>query len=48
MNIVNNKRNNENSVVKFTQSKQKTLKAKNGNKYLKTNIDSEKVNLPNI
>jgi hypothetical protein len=46
-NIVNNKNINDNSVVIITKSKQKTLKPKNGNKYLRNN-DSEKFNLPNI
>ena len=45
-NIVNNKNINDSSVVIITKSKQKTLKPKNGNKYLKAKIDSEK--LPNI
>lgn len=45
-NIVNNKNINDSSVVIITKSKQKTLKPKNGNKYLKANNDSEK--LPNI
>jgi hypothetical protein len=45
-NIVNNKNINDSSVVIITKSKQKTLKPKNGNKYLKPNNDSEK--LPNI